>query len=122
LTFAGLFETWWDKSRPAGTDGEPDPETFMQTCVIVTTAAGEDMAEIHDRMPVILEGPDHDLWLDPDVKEAGAVTGLLVPARGGTLVHYPVDKAVNSPRNDGPHLIDPAPGPHAGAAADDGGG
>jgi pimeloyl-ACP methyl ester carboxylesterase len=36
---------------------------------IVTTAANEFCRPIHDRMPVILEPADYELWLDPAVKD-----------------------------------------------------
>jgi putative SOS response-associated peptidase YedK len=49
LAFAGLWEGWRD---PAG-------ET-LRTFTILTTAANDDMAQLHDRMPVILEKAD---WL-----------------------------------------------------------
>jgi len=71
----------------------------------MTTDAGADMVGIHDRMPVIIEGADRDRWLDPDIHEADAVTGLLVPARAGVLVRYPISTEVNNVRNDGPRLI-----------------
>lgn len=103
ITFAGLFETWWNVNRSP----EPDPETFLQTCTIVTTEAGPDMAPVHNRMPVIIETHNRDLWLDPEVVEAVAVTGLLVPSPAGTLVRHQVDSIVNNPRNDGPHIIVP---------------
>lgn len=109
ITFAGLYETWWDKSR-AKEAGEPDPESYMQTCVIVTTEAGPDMAGVHDRMPVIIEpGPDRERWLDPAVQDPGAVADLLRPAPAGTLVRHPVSTEVNSTRHDGPELIQPDP-------------
>jgi putative SOS response-associated peptidase YedK len=105
LTFAGLYETWWDKSRSA----EPDPETMLRTCTIITTNAGADMVDVHDRMPVIIERSDFDRWLDPDQHDTEALAKLLLPAPKGTLVRHPVDKAVNSPRNDGPMIIQNAP-------------
>ena len=105
LTFAGLYETWWDKSRSE----EPDPETMLRTCTIITTNAGADMVDVHDRMPVIIERPDFDRWLDPDQHDTEALAKLLLPAPKGTLVRHPVDKAVNSPRNDGPMIIQHAP-------------
>ena len=108
ISFAGLYEEWWDKSRSA----EPDPETYLQTCVIVTTAAGPDMESVHDRMPVIIEEQNRDRWLDPDTVERDAVTGLLVPSHAGTLVRYPVDRAVNAVRNDGPEIITAVPLDH----------
>lgn len=38
ITFAGLYETWWDKTRSK----EPDADSYLQTCVIMTTDAGPD--------------------------------------------------------------------------------
>ncbi len=105
ITFAGLYETWWDKSRSE----DPDPETMLRTCTIITTNAGADMVDVHDRMPVIIERPDFDRWLDPDQHDTEALAKLLLPAPKGTLVRHPVDKAVNSPRNDGPMIIQHAP-------------
>ena len=105
ITFAGLYETWWDKSRSE----EPDPETTLRTCTIITTQAGADMVDVHDRMPVIIEKSDFDRWLDPDNHDTEALAKLLLPAPKGTLVRHPVDKQVNSPRNDGPMIIQQAP-------------
>ncbi len=105
ITFAGLYETWWDKSRSK----EPDPETLLRTCTIITTSAGPDMREVHDRMPVIIERSDFDAWLDPLQQDPEFLSKFLAPAQGGTLVKYPIDRAVNSPRNDGPQIIEPAP-------------
>lgn len=102
ITFAGLYETWWDKARSL----EPEPDRYLQTCVIVTTAAGPDMNEVHDRMPVIIEVGDRETWLDPDLQDPGEITGLLVPSAGGTLVRHPIDRIVNSVRNDGPRIIE----------------
>lgn len=109
ITFAGLYETWWDKSRSE----EPDPESYLQTCVIVTTEAGPDMEAIHNRMPVIIEEPQRDLWLDTSTQEIEAVAGLLVPSRAGTLVRHPVSPEVNNVRNDGPQILQAVPWPEA---------
>ena len=105
ITFAGLYETWWDKTRSK----EPDPESYLQTCVIMTTDAGEDLAGVHDRMPVIIEPADRDRWLDPEVTDPDAVVPLLRPSPPGTLERHPVTTEVNNPRNDGPRMITPDP-------------
>lgn len=107
ITFAGLYETWWDKGRSK----EPDPDSFLQTCVIMTTSAGPDMEKVHDRMPVIIEAANRDLWLDPDVREVDAISGLLVPSPAGTLVRHPIGTQVNSPKNDSPDLLLPETDP-----------
>ena len=48
-------------------------------------------------------------WLDPAVDDADRLRGLLVPAAPGRLTAYPVDKAVNNVRNNGPQLVEPLP-------------
>jgi putative SOS response-associated peptidase YedK len=115
ITFAGLYDTWWDKSRSS----EPDPETLLRTCTIITTEAGSDMVEVHNRMPVILDHQTYDPWLDRHSQDTDALQHLLRPAPGGTLLRHPVSTEVNSPRHDGPQLL-AAVTPAAGSApADD---
>jgi putative SOS response-associated peptidase YedK len=62
------------------------------------------MAELHDRMPVILDAADHDAWLD-----AGRPGGeeLLRPCPADWLEAVPVSTRVNSPRNDDATLLEP---------------
>jgi len=105
ITFAGLFETWWDKSR----SNEPDPETLLKTCTIITTDAGPDMVEVHNRMPVIIERADIDAWLDPQQHDTKVLSAFLRPAAKGILSKFAISTTVNSPRNDGPEIIQPFP-------------
>ena len=79
LTFAGLYETWWDKSRSP----DPDPETLLRTCTIITTEAGPDMVEVHNRMPVILDTDVFDVWLDPRAHDTDASPGPPPSGTGG---------------------------------------
>jgi putative SOS response-associated peptidase YedK len=67
------------------------------------------MTAIHDRMPVILEPDDFDLWLTADRDELDALDPLLRPATAGTLAHHEVGRAVGNIRNDGPQLLQPDP-------------
>jgi putative SOS response-associated peptidase YedK len=101
IGFAGLYETWWDKTRSP----DPDPETLLRTCTIITTGAGPDMVEVHDRMPVILDAASLDRWLDPHNRDTETLRSLLLPAPAGTLLRHPVSTEVNSPRHDGPELL-----------------
>jgi putative SOS response-associated peptidase YedK len=103
ITFAGLYDTWWDKTRSE----HLDPETVLRTCTIVTTSAGPDMIDVHNRMPVIIERSDIDTWLDPDQHDTEALSHFLGPSSKGTLSRYPISRNVNSPRNDGPQIIEP---------------
>jgi putative SOS response-associated peptidase YedK len=111
ITFAGLYDIWWDKSRSK----EPDPETLLRTCTIITTEAGPDMVKVHNRMPVILQRSDFDAWLDPDQYDPAVLSNFLGPAPAGTLHKHPVATSVNSPRNDGPQIIEPVPSPATGS-------
>lgn len=89
--FAGLWERW-----------KPDPDAEpVDTFTILTTTPNRLMAEIHDRMPVILEEKDYPLWLDRSVPGSG-VAHLLKQYPPELLEAYKVSKYVNSPKNDGP--------------------
>jgi putative SOS response-associated peptidase YedK len=93
LACAGLRVGWRD----------PASET-MRTFTIMTTLANDDMAMLHDRMPVILEPDDWPLWLGEAVE--GDHAALLRPAAPGTIKLWPVSWAVNSVRNNSADLLD----------------
>ncbi len=95
FALAGLWESW---HSPDG--GE------IETCTILTVSPNELMAPIHNRMPVILEKEDYDVWLQPgNQPEQGK--HLLRPFPAERMATYPVSKLVNSPRNDSPDCIVP---------------
>ena len=75
------------------------------TCVIITTAANNLLAPIHDRMPVILRPDQYDLWLS-DQTEPDALIALLSSRDWPEMSVREVSSAVNRVANDGPHLID----------------
>ncbi|WP_217156182.1 SOS response-associated peptidase [[Mycobacterium] fortunisiensis] len=99
LFMAGLWTTW----RPAGAPKDAPP---LLSCTIITTDAAGPLAEIHDRMPLTISAPDWDRWMDPD---APIDEGLL---RGhgdlDRIAVREVSRLVNSVRNNGPELIEPA--------------
>lgn len=96
FAMAGLWEHWDKGDRP------------LETCSIITIAANTAMAAVHHRMPVILEPGDLSIWLaGSDGQQQQA---LLQPCADDRLESYPVSRQVNSPRNDGPELIEPAAG------------
>lgn len=104
LAMAGLYEIWRDKSKP-----EDDPEAFVWSATILTTDATDDVGQIHDRMPMLVDRKDWAAWLDPDNDDTDALHEILAPAVPGVLEAYPVSTDVNNVRNNGPHLIDPLP-------------
>jgi putative SOS response-associated peptidase YedK len=99
LFMAGLWTTW----RMAGAPRDSAP---LVSCTIITTESVGPLAQIHDRMPLTISAGDWDRWLDPD---APIDEGLL---RGhgdlDRIVTREVSRLVNSIRNNGPELIEPA--------------
>lgn len=96
FAFAGLWESW----RP------PQSDERIYTCTILTTSANEVVQPVHDRMPVILDRDDIDLWLDQSVP-GGGVRHLLKPYDAEKMDVYPVSTRVNSPYHDDPACIEP---------------
>lgn len=97
LAFAGLWETWRDPAAP---------RTVLHSCTIITTAANDRVAEVHDRMPAILPPRAWDTWLDPAGADLDLLGTLLVPAPASLLELRPVGTAVNNVRNHGADLLD----------------
>jgi putative SOS response-associated peptidase YedK len=93
LAFAGLYEHWKK-------DGQ---ELYSYT--IVTTEPNDVIAELHNRMPVILSPEDFDLWLGPGV-DTEALEALLKPYEG-KLKAYPVSRRVGKPSENDEGLVKP---------------
>jgi len=72
--FAGLYETWIS----------PDKKE-INTCVIITTAANELIAPIHDRMPVILSREQERVWLDSNMVDVSGLLSVLKPYPAGEM-------------------------------------
>ncbi len=66
---------------------------------VITVAANDDVAPVHDRMPALISAPQIDEWL------AGAGVELLRPSPTGTLSATPVSERVNRVRNDDPECL-----------------
>jgi putative SOS response-associated peptidase YedK len=101
IALAGLWSTW----RPADTP-ESGPAPLLVTCAVVTTEAVGPLAEIHDRMPLILPAREWAAWLDPDADDPSR---LLVPPPAqlvAALELRPVSTAVNNVRREGPELVE----------------
>lgn len=97
FAFAGLWEGWKD----------PGTGEYLRTCTIVTGAANETMAAIHERMPVILPEANWPAWLGETTAEPGELLALLKPFPAGRMRAYPVSTRVNSVRNDDESLLEP---------------
>lgn len=60
------------------------------------------MAQIHDRMPVIIPPQVYDRWLaniEPDPRD------LLVPYPSGPMTMWPISTRVNKPENNDPAIL-----------------
>lgn len=68
----------------------PDKQP-LHTCSIITTDANNVVQDIHDRMPIILDTKDYDLWLDPSIKDPAYLNQLLKPFPGELMYSCPAD-------------------------------
>jgi putative SOS response-associated peptidase YedK len=95
FSFAGLYDIW---SNPAG--------TILQTYTIITTAANELVAPLHDRMPVILRQDDEIQWSSHDPIPSEDINRILAQYPAERMEAYPVSERVNKPEADDEHLIE----------------
>ena len=73
---------------------------------ILTTIANAVCMPVHDRMPVVLEGPEAEAaWLSGDV-DVAAAQELLVPLADERVSVAPANPAVNKAGVEGPELLD----------------
>lgn len=94
LMFAGLWEAW----------RASEADDWLRTFTIITGDPGKVSGNIHDRQPVILPPDLYDVWLTASPDDA---RGVLDAAPEAELAYYPVSRAVGSPRNKGPELVQP---------------
>jgi putative SOS response-associated peptidase YedK len=55
---------------------------------------------VHDRMPVILDPDNYDLWLDPGMTNVETVSEMLKPFDARLMRCYPVSTRINYVVND----------------------
>jgi putative SOS response-associated peptidase YedK len=94
---AGLWENWRNPST-----GE-----WECTFAIITVPSNELVAQIHDRMPAILEPKSYGRWLgqEPDPHD------LLITYPSDVMTMWPISTHVNKPENDDPAILDRAAEP-----------
>ena len=103
IAFAGLMETY---SEPGGAE--------IDTGAILTTRANADIAQIHERMPVVVQPQDYSRWLDCVNYEPRDMADLLKPVEPGFFEAVPVSDKVNKVDNTGPAIqerVEPAAEP-----------
>jgi putative SOS response-associated peptidase YedK len=99
FAFAGLWERW---RNPSG--------DWIRSCSILTTTSNAVTSPVHDRMPVILDKTDYDLWLDPGFADVVALSHMLKPYDASGMRSYPVSNRINHVSNDDPACALPRKG------------
>jgi putative SOS response-associated peptidase YedK len=97
FAFAGLWE-WW-KPR--------DGSELLETFTIVTVAANETVAPLHERMPAILLPAQWKLWLGEEQPTPDRLKALLKPFPAAAMTCWPVDRRVGTVANDDAALVEP---------------
>jgi putative SOS response-associated peptidase YedK len=90
----------WDSWQRPGTSER------VRSFAVVTCPANDVIAEIHDRMPVIIPAAAYDQWLaplDPDPR------GLLAPYPSAPMMIWPITTRVNKPANDDAEILRAVP-------------
>lgn len=94
FSFAGLWETFTLE------DGKP-----LNTCTIITTKPNKLVANVHDRMPVILTKESEETWLDRSIQDVNILQPLITPYHDELMTYYEVSTLVNSSKNEGEQLL-----------------
>lgn len=96
MAMAGIWDSW---ETPEGIN--------LESFSILTTGANSLLAPIHDRMPVVCNPADFDLWLDRSMNIPEKLIPILQPYPSELLQSWPVLTTVNNPRNDTKECILP---------------
>jgi len=94
FALAAIWENW----------EVPGSDEWKRTFCIITTNANDLIAEIHDRMPVIVASGNYDRWLSPIEPDPH---DLLVPYPSEPMTIWPISTRVNKPENNDPAILEP---------------
>lgn len=89
FSMAALYDTW------ISSDGRK-----ISTGTIITTTPNSLMADIHNRMPVILRPEDEASWLNRGNNDIDHLMSLLQPYPADEMSAYPVSTLVGNVKND----------------------
>jgi putative SOS response-associated peptidase YedK len=96
FALAGIYSLW------EALDGSSIP-----TYAIITGKPNKVVEPIHDRMPLILEKDEEDIWLQDDERAQKIIEDVISVYPAAKLSTYPVSLLVNNPKNNGEELITP---------------
>lgn len=95
FAFAGLWEEFED------TDGNE-----IQTFMLFTQESNELVAQVQERMPVILSKENENLWLDASTDDE-TLMAMLTAYTASAMTHYPVSPGISDIKVDLASLIIP---------------
>ncbi|NLT95290.1 MAG: SOS response-associated peptidase [Clostridia bacterium] len=95
FAFAGIRAVWQNANE------------IVNSCSIITTDAVGDIADIHNRMPIILDANIEMDWIDPKLKEKKQLFHILDSRSNNDLDYYRVTTKVNNTNNNSNDLISP---------------
>jgi putative SOS response-associated peptidase YedK len=95
MVMAGLWASW--KNPKSGEE--------ILSCTILTCGPNDVVAELHDRMPVILAESDWPPWLGETAAAEEELLALLKPCPDAALKIWAVNKRVGNVRNQGAELL-----------------
>ena len=96
FAFAGLWDRWKNASGQV-----------VESCSILTTEPNALLADVHGRMPVILNPEHYDLWLDPGFRRVEALKEMLNPFDARLMRCFPVSTRINAVTKDDPDCVVP---------------
>lgn len=96
FSMAAIYESW------TGPDGSK-----LSTCAILTAPAQGHLADIHDRVPIILDRRSEAAWLDRGIQRPEQVLQLAIPLDPAELVVDPANRRVGNVANDDPGCLVP---------------
>jgi putative SOS response-associated peptidase YedK len=81
-----------------------DTEPGIVSCAILTTEPNTLLADIHDRMPVIIPAEKYRTWLDPRTS-LPAVAALTQPYPSEEMDAWRISLMVNDPKVDSEEIL-----------------
>jgi putative SOS response-associated peptidase YedK len=79
----------------------------VRSFAIVTTTPNELCADLHNRMPVVLQPEAWPTWLGEEPADPHRLKSLLAPYPSAEMMCWPVSPRVGNVKNNDPGLIEP---------------
>ena len=93
LHFAGVWDRWKGGDEP------------IESCSIIVGEPSPGLAQLHDRMPIVLRPEAYSAWLDRSLVNVERVRALLQPVPESEITFHKVGTRVSNSRNEGVELI-----------------